>query len=226
MSDRPDIPRDDALLAAEHALSLLNPDERRAAERRMAEDPVFRAEVEGWQEHFAALAGEFSETTPRAVVKRQLMGRIFGSSERRRAWPWQVFGLASFAAALVLAIFLLVPLTAPPPAGLPQLAVAQIASEDGQLSVLAAYDPGAGALRYTRMSGEAPPGRALELWGIQGDAAPLSLGVLEPDTGLAPLPEGLALEGLVLAISDEPPGGSPTGAPTGTVLAVGQVTGL
>jgi len=28
----------------------------------------------------------------------------------------------------------------------------------------------------------------------------------------------------VLAISDEPPGGSPTGAPTGAVLAVGAVT--
>jgi anti-sigma-K factor RskA len=43
-----------------------------------------------------------------------------------------------------------------------------------------------------------------------------------------PLPEALrgTVAGLVLAVSDEPPGGSPTGAPTGAVLAVGQVSAL
>ena len=35
-----------------------------------------------------------------------------------------------------------------------------------------------------------------------------------------------ALEGAVLAISDEPTGGSPTGAPTGDVLALGEITPL
>ncbi|MEL6126646.1 MAG: anti-sigma factor [Pseudomonadota bacterium] len=56
--------------------------------------------------------------------------------------------------------------------------------------------------------------------------AQVSLGVLpeEPDArisvavALRPL-----LPGGTLAISDEPPGGSPTGAPTGEVLAVGAV---
>lgn len=40
------------------------------------------------------------------------------------------------------------------------------------------------------------------------------------------LPDALRVSpqsGLVLALSDEPPGGSPTGAPTGDVLAVGEV---
>ena len=36
----------------------------------------------------------------------------------------------------------------------------------------------------------------------------------------------IGIAGLTLAISDEPPGGSPTGQPTGAVLAVGTVTEL
>jgi anti-sigma-K factor RskA len=55
------------------------------------------------------------------------------------------------------------------------------------------------------------------------------LGVLPADpTTAVILPEALRADvaDLVLAVSDEPPGGSPTGAPTGAVLAVGQVSGL
>lgn len=66
-----------------------------------------------------------------------------------------------------------------------------------------------------------------ELWAIAGDAAPVSLGVV-PENGriTLTLPDALRgspQSGLVLALSDEPPGGSPTGAPTGDVLAVGEV---
>ena len=37
---------------------------------------------------------------------------------------------------------------------------------------------------------------------------------------------GKSIAQLTLAISDEPPGGSPTGQPTGAVLALGAVTEL
>jgi anti-sigma-K factor RskA len=51
-----------------------------------------------------------------------------------------------------------------------------------------------------------------------------------PDAGLVTLPlsdaMGARLAGGTLAISDEPDGGSPTGAPTGAVLATAPVTGV
>ena len=56
---------------------------------------------------------------------------------------------------------------------------------------------------------------------------PDSLGVLPQDAASRiTLPEALRgkLVGSVLAISDEPEGGSPTGAPTGAVLATGELT--
>ena len=105
--------------------------------------------------------------------------------------------------------------------------VAEVAAEDGSLVIAAAYDAEAGALFVDRRAGGPREGRALEMWLIAGEAAPVSLGVLPGDaqTALA-IPEALRpqLEGGVLAISDEPPGGSPTGAPTGDELAVGEIT--
>ncbi|MEM1100428.1 MAG: anti-sigma factor [Pseudomonadota bacterium] len=106
--------------------------------------------------------------------------------------------------------------------------VAEIAAEDDSLRILAAYSPVTGQVQLTRTAGAAREGRALELWAIAGEAAPVSLGVLPTDTlATVDLPEALReVEGLILAVSDEPPGGSTTGAPTGDVLALGQTVGI
>lgn len=66
----------------------------------------------------------------------------------------------------------------------------------------------------------------LELWSIQGSQAPRSLGVLKLSNGQASLsgiPQQLLGKDSILAISLEPAGGSPTGAPTGAVLYTGSI---
>ena len=65
--------------------------------------------------------------------------------------------------------------------------------------------------------------RARELWLIKKPGAPTPLGVIARDKPLR-LPESASAAvdaGAVLAVSLEPPGGSPTGAPTGPVIATG-----
>ena len=69
-----------------------------------------------------------------------------------------------------------------------------------------------------------PSDRARELWALPPDAAPVSLGLMPP-RGRLRLPlndRQRAALGLApnIAVSDEPAGGSPTGAPTGAVLYV------
>ena len=63
----------------------------------------------------------------------------------------------------------------------------------------------------------------------EGAEAAISLGVL-PEDAVATLtvPAELRAEiaGGLLAISDEPPGGSPTGVATGDILAIGEITAL
>jgi anti-sigma-K factor RskA len=105
--------------------------------------------------------------------------------------------------------------------------VAEIAGENGGLIVQVQFDPVAANLDFHRTAGTVKDGRAQELWLIaDGATAPVPLGVLPiTQKGVVHVPEALRAKmiGGTLAISDEPLGGSPTGAPTGVVLAYGVV---
>ena len=217
---------EDMLLAAEHALRLDGRAGRDAARRRSATDPEFRAEVADWEEALAALWENVPEEAPPLRVRRAIERRLFALPSRNRgaAWPaalaWLTAGAAG--AALAFALFL----SDPAPEAVGSLVVAEIATEDDGLRVLAAFDPAAGGFRVERLTGPPPEGRAYELWAIGSDGVPVSLGLL-PERGTAPLPAALQDEAalLTLAVSEEPSGGSPTGAPT-IVLAASPVTGL
>ncbi len=68
-----------------------------------------------------------------------------------------------------------------------------------------------------------PPGRDYELWALPKGAAPVSLGVLPYDSRVARHAVSSAQKAALLtaaqvAVSIEPPGGSPTGQPTGAVV--------
>jgi anti-sigma-K factor RskA len=66
-------------------------------------------------------------------------------------------------------------------------------------------------------------GKSLELWAIPPGQAPQSVGLVSPE-GLTALRRAQGLAGVQqLAITLEPPGGSPTGAPTGPVIMSGDV---
>jgi len=101
-----------------------------------------------------------------------------------------------------------------------------VAASVGKQGWVAVTGPGQGEVSFAAVTprAEATP-HAFELWGIAGGGAPRPLGLLPPDPGrattlrLAQLPA----PGEVLAVSLEPPGGSPTGAPTGPVLYQGKV---
>lgn len=216
---------DDQALAAEYALGLLDRSEARAFEARMASDPALRAAYVIWAEDLAKLTDPIAPVEAPALVYKTLDQRLFG--DEKQGWlqwlglvPALIGGL--IAAALVYFVSSFGLLTTP--VG-PRLN-AEIAATDHSLVVLAAFDPTTEHLLLNRTAGAAGPGRVLELWLIAGDNPPVSLGVL-PDTAAAELPLSptvvAALNGGTLAISDEPPGGSPTGQPTGAVLAIGPV---
>lgn len=229
MTGPDDRDEDDQALAGEYVLRLLPPDEARAFERRLAADPALRALVAGWAERLARLADEVAPVTPPARVKRGIEARLFDArAQRPRLSPARVFAGMATALALAFAVLVVLPIGPRMPSE-PEFA-ARIGEAGGGLLVTAAVDLDSGALTLRRETGAARPGRVLELWLISAGApAPVSLGVI-PDTAEArivlPAPLAASLEGGTLAISDEPPGGSPTGAPTGEVLAVGQLTAL
>ncbi len=233
VDDTAPLPEDDVVLAAEYVLHLLAPEERAAAEARMRRDPAFSDEVRRWQEDLAPLALGAGEVRPSPAAKDRLMARLFEERHGRASasgrgffdrWRW---GLATALAAVVLvAALLFYPVTEPGPSY-----ATELQPEAREFVLTAALSLGETAqLELTRVNGPAAPaGRATELWAIPPDGAPISLGVLPAaENWTVTLPPELAQLGsqLTLALSDEPEGGSTTGAPTGDVLAASSLSEL
>lgn len=224
MTDATDREDGDEALAGEFALGLMEAEARRAFEQRLIREPALRAQVRAWQERLATLADEVAPVTPPPRLKAQIEARLFEAAPTPGArWSWSRFlGGAITAGALVIALVLF----SGPPAPGPSL-IAEIAAEDRSLVYSARFDPVRERLELSRLEGASLEGRVHELWLIaEGATAPVSLGVLPADGRVTlELPDALALAmlGGTLAVSDEPPGGSPTGQPTGAVLAIGTL---
>ena len=221
MSETPDH-SDDRALAGEYVLGLMEPAAARDFAARLEHEPELAGLVRDWQEELAVLADEVTPVVPREQVKHKLDERLFGAEQKARpVWSLRraVAGFA-LAAALVIGILVVQPDAQPD-------FRAEVTSEDASFVLVAAYFEEAGYLQLEQRAGRAREGRSLELWLIEGENPPVSLGVIaQTEQSILTLPEDRRgrLASAVLAGSDEPEGGSPTGAPTGDVLATGLVS--
>ena len=66
--------------------------------------------------------------------------------------------------------------------------------------------------------------RSLELWAVPAQGVPRSLGVLPGGSGVVALRAKVLAGADTLAVTIEPAGGSPTGAPTGPIVYAGKFT--
>lgn len=232
MTATPPYDENDRILAGEYTLGLLDAEAAAAFEARLSREPELRALYAEWAEDLAGLAEGLDAVPPPEHAKAKIDARLFGAAPLKRPFAglqglaWLVGGAVAAALALYVTLGAGLLGQGPEQPGMPDF-VAEIASEDGDLALIASIDAETHVLSLERRAGAAPEGRVLELWLIAGEDAPVSLGVL-PDADIAQIalgPEmGARAPGGILAISDEPPGGSPTGAPTGSVLATGAVT--
>ncbi len=214
--------------AAEYALGVLQGNARSAFAKRIENEPALAAAVRQWEEHFASFAGEIAPEQPPQHIEKALEKRLFPEAQRPSFWNslglWRGLTVASLAAAVAIGTWNLRPL---PDVPSDKALVAQVAGEQGAVKLAAYYNPASGELRLNRTEGAAVSGRALELWLIAGQDAPVSLGLLSNEANTRVIvPEALRakFQKGILAVSDEPAGGSTTGAPTGAVLATGALT--
>ena len=217
MTPPPDLsPAEDAdALAAEYVLGVLSFEDRLAAETRLKSDDDFGYRVAQWVMHFEALNDAY-ESTPAPNLMPQIEERIFGRQQSKKRNWWGFIAGAGAAAALAVAVILVLPSQSVKPE-----LTASLAADAQILAFNASYVDG--TLTLARTSGtDAVSGRDYELWVIVGEAAPVSLGVINAATTSLSL-DALA-PGSVLAITLEPAGGSPTGGPTGPVLISGVIT--
>jgi anti-sigma-K factor RskA len=219
----------DELSAAEYALGVLAGAERATAAQRVARDRAFAALVAAWEERFAPWAAEIREVAPPPQAWERIAAQLPGAEQRGpRFWQslvfWRSFGIVSALAAACLAVLLYLS------SGSQQVALFASIEGSGERIFVAAIDAKRAAIAVVPATYRADPTRVPELWLIPSGGKPLPLGVLPADrpTQVA-IPAAIADQvrrGATLAVSLEPPGGSPTSQPSGPVIGSGTLTNL
>jgi len=233
--------KDRQALAAEHALQILRGEELRQAAALEGSDGAFAREVARWRGRLAPLFGELEPVDPPDALWAKI-ARATGASagngsnvvmlRRSRAlWRGVAAGTTALAAAFGLILLEQPHVTQQPLAVQRSVApplVAMLGDHDKTMKVVASWDPASRRL-VLAVAGDMPadPSHAHELWVIPEGGKPRSLGTMaagkQMHMRLADALAQLLQQGATIAISVEPPGGSPTGAPTGPVVASGAL---
>ena len=213
-------------LAADYAIGLMPPTARRRFEHLLQGDALLRAELAHWLEHLNLLTEPLVEQPVPDRVWQAIVARIEPQTlhvpTKRPFWNWLRLSALACSLLIALSVGLLynrdnVQYKATLLSGTAQPALGIEAHAD-YLNVrpleLAAVDTG----------------RSLQLWAIPVEGKPVSLGLIPRDGDgrivLSQSQQQLIKVPVVLAVSLEPKGGSPTGQPTGPVLYQGPLASL
>jgi anti-sigma-K factor RskA len=220
-------------LAADYVAGTLRGPARRRFESLLPAHPNLRASVRDWQSRLMPLTAGLAPQKPPAAVWQGIEARIGGSAASAvtvvptgwwaRLALWRtVSGVATVA---VVSLSLL--LANPGPAQPPLVVVLSATGAEGGVvpASFVASISGDGRSMVTKplVNVSLEANRALELWAVPGTGAPRSLGLISA-SGTTIVKRGKVLQNTAaFAVSLEPPGGSPTGAPTGPVLWAGKL---
>lgn len=225
-------------LAGEYALGLLDGEELAQARHLARTDAAFRAEFEKWTGRLAPMLDEVEEVpVPRRVWTRvdaalrsiRTGSNVIDMRRKLNVWRGIAGGMTALAACLALVLLIQLPRAPEPVVNPAPPMVAMLGDQQKQMKVMATWDPRAHQL-VLAVAGDMPadPRHSHELWVIPAGGKPRSLGTMgsarQMHMRLADALAQLLQQGATIAISVEPPGGSPTGAPTGPVVASGSLS--
>ncbi|MGL3608364.1 anti-sigma factor [Rhizobium sp. G187] len=223
----------DEVLAGEYVLGVLGMPERAEVEARLLHDRQFAAVVRRWEDNLTQFNDDFAETSPPDPLFAKIEQRLFPAVAEVRAtrglwnalWLWRGISFAAIGGLALVVGLQWAPQLRPQKDVAPL--TAELAGDNSAIALLASYDSRSGQLAVTPVAAGGNEQKSLELWLVEGEQSPISLGVL-PQTGQGEIavPEDLRArltDGVVLAVSLEPFGGSPTGKATGPVLALGAI---
>jgi anti-sigma-K factor RskA len=233
-------------LAGEYALGLLEGQERDTAEHRLEQDTAFATAVERWRRHFSALDATATPITPPADlwsrIEAGLAGLIqpaasasaaparpamAGSSRLAEWWNslfvWRGAAFAGGLATLLLAVGLVGALDR---AKRQPLMVAVLLTEGNAAAAVVNTFADGRVEMLPLQSIDVPAGKALEIWTLWDRAVgPRSVGLIDRVRSTPLRLDNLPLgKDQLFEITLEPATGSPTGRPTGPIIAKGTTS--
>jgi len=216
-------------LCGEYLLGTLRGAARRRFERALNDEPLVALRLRHLETLFTPRYSEMIKMEPSPLLWKRLDHGLQLSRYRPRWYRslgfWRAWAVATtFGLLTVMAVQVLLPAWFPAEL----VEIARLESKDKGVTLYAELSKDQRTLRLRAPRPViAGPAQSYELWLLPvGGGAPLSLAVLGTlDVSLS-LPERQAAglrTGAKLAVSVEPAGGSPTGAPTGPVILIGEV---
>ncbi len=231
MSPEHDRSEENRTLVAEYVLGVLSAEEHRRIERLIESNTALQAERDFWITHFSGLNEQFAETPAPANILPRLEQRLFGTTKPQNTlWNNVLFWRGIAAGALAIAVMaiginLVRPTVEPLPVQ-PAQFVAMLEEAGSDLRMIAYYG-GDDELRLTALGGEQVADKDYELWVIEGDNAPVSMGLITTNAAnlVTVSADTVAAwdDGAILAVTLEPAGGAPGGVPTGPIVAKGNL---
>jgi len=222
-------------LAAQYVTGTLRGRARHRFETLLGGHAALRAAVRRWQDRLMPLTTVLAPQTPPLRVwqgvERTLWPQLAAAAPPpwwQRLAFWRGASGAATMAALALAVLLAMPGEQAPP-----IIVVLQAAEDAaqpQASFVASFSADGRALVTRPLQPVAVQSdRVLELWAVPPQGSPRSLGLISNNGMTVIARDKLPRDVLdssntsALAVSVEPPGGSPTGTPTGPVVFAGKL---
>lgn len=233
-----DLNDDPEMLAAEYVLGVLDRDDMATISNQLASNASLAEAVTGWEKRLSPLAWQIDPVP----VPAQLWPRIAASLGRAGAGTvvslpapeiaraltfWRAATAAGIALAAGFAALLLArPTLVAPPTAQPAPYVTALTPRQNNGPSWAVRAGADGKIIVTSIGPVSKAAdRDLQLWAVApGAAKPVSLGVLPQSGTYVTSDAGLPHAHLLLLVSLEPKGGSPTGLPTGPVLFGGELT--
>ena len=210
-------------LAAQYVLGTLRGRARQRFETLARYDRAIAQEVARWEDALTPLAERMPPIEPPKRVWAQIEARLAPrAAPAGRAGFWRGFGLIAGGLTSVLLAFFVWISTGP--RGEPVF-VAVLADTAPRI-VVSMHQPDLLRVRVVKPWDNMEK-RSLELWVLPKEGKPRSLGLVVNamgDTLIKIAATDPRVQGAnALAVSTEPPGGSPTGQPTGDVVASGMI---
>jgi anti-sigma-K factor RskA len=228
------ISSDDDFAAAEYALGTLDASERATLAARRLRDGELDEAIQAWEARLAPLAEAAPEIEPPRDLFSAIEARIRPASPaastnanvvalERGIRRWRAAAIAASLVAALLAVGFVTRETSRTSS--PHEYVAILQKDAGSPAFEVTVNLDKQELSVRPVAAQAPPGKSYELWLIDAKLGAKSLGVVGDTSRAANLSayDPAVVAGATYAVTVEPPGGSPTGQPSGAPVFVGKL---